>query len=112
MLAAWVIASRANGVGSANRESVGPGLDGRRGGGAVAMAEATLPVATAAHPLLAVASGAHNRVHTPFLRRQFGCHVPSVPSSLQLRGCPPLRRAAATLRRPGPPAGRRARRPA
>src|SRR5436190_17492064 len=45
MLAAWVIASRANGVGSAKRESVGPGRVGRRGGGAVAMAEATISVA-------------------------------------------------------------------
>ena len=59
------------------------------------------------------------RVHMPFLRRQFACHVSSVASSLQLRGCLPP--AAATsgegqelsalpraLRRPGPPAGRRA----
>src|SRR4029453_7026745 len=32
MLAAWVIASRANGVGSAKRGSVGPGGRGREGG--------------------------------------------------------------------------------
>src|SRR6266568_2337162 len=42
MLAACVMARRPNGVGSAKRWSVGPGGEGRRGGGAVAMAEATL----------------------------------------------------------------------
>src|SRR5215211_737967 len=49
MLAACVIASRAKGVGSAKRESVGPvrgRRGGRRGGGAVAMAEATISVNT------------------------------------------------------------------
>src|SRR4029450_10812967 len=42
MLAAWVITSRGSGGGAAKRESVGPAGEGRRGGGAVAMAEATI----------------------------------------------------------------------
>src|ERR671910_200024 len=98
MLAACVIASRAKGVGSLKRESIGPvrrgRRGGRRGGGAVAMAEATLSVTARRF-----ACGRQSRrVHAPFLRRQFGCHMSSVAFPLQLRGCQHLQRASGNRR--------------
>ena len=81
MLAAWVSARRANGVGSAKRESFGPaGVEAERGG--VAMPGPTLSVTP--RPFW---------VETEFILRlprlQFRCHVSSVASRLQLRGCRP-----------------------
>src|SRR5262249_43549707 len=86
MLAACVIASRANGVGSAKRGSAGP-VGRWRGGGAVAMAKATLPVVTGNAFLWRPRRRTRRRVHTAFLRRQFRSHVRSVAFWSQLRGC-------------------------
>src|SRR5947208_13783951 len=108
MLAAWVIARRANGVGSAKRCSVGAGGGGRRGGGAVAMAKQRYRPPPAMpgerESSHAVPSAA---IWVPCVVGTLVLAAPRLPAACggKLRGGQEFSALPRALRRPGPPAG-------